>query len=46
MDITRFCKNMKQRPMKTVSEHCYLNPTKRRASEAVTVLLLIKSIVL
>ena len=42
MDTTRFCKNMKHRPMKTVSEN-YLNPTERRASAAVTILPLVDS---
>ena len=43
MDTTRFCKNMKPRPMKTVYENYYLNPTKRRASAAVTILPLVDS---
>ena len=43
MDTTRFSNNMKHRPMKTVSENYYLNPTKRRTSVAVTILPLVDS---
>ena len=43
MDTTRFYKNMKHRPMKTLSENYCLNPTKSRASAAVTILPLVDS---
>ena len=33
--MTGFCRNMRHRPMKTVSEKYHQNPTKRRASAAV-----------